>query len=122
MVEPMSDERLAEIGADVRQYKGTLLTRKRPNSAIAHRAELLAEVQRLRALTAGLRQHWGAQAENSQSAFPVRTRELAEQLAAMYSRVREPGCLPTPYHVVTRYESDWQRVEAEQQSEDGERG
>jgi len=42
----MSDERLAEIRACAENYNG-LLVQERPNSAIAHRAELLAEHDRL---------------------------------------------------------------------------
>lgn len=83
-----------------------------------------ADVQWLLKLTTGLRQHWGAQAKHFTSAFPARSREEAQQLAAMYGRIREPGCLPTPYHVVTRLEGDWQRddTDGEQQPEDGDRG
>lgn len=86
---------------------------------------LLAVLEQQQTLTTGLRQHWGAQAEHSKGAFPARSQEQAQQLAAMYSRTREPGCLPTPYHVVTRLEGDWQRADTapvEQQPEDGDRG
>lgn len=57
-----------------------------------------------------LRQEWGVQAEHSASAFPTRTEQVARELAAAYSRVREPGCKPTPHHAVTRFSSDWQRL------------
>lgn len=50
MAEPMNDERLAEIKAAAEQYRGSLTIRNKPNGAIAHRAELLAEVERLRAV------------------------------------------------------------------------
>ena len=56
---------------------------------------------------------WGVQAAHSDDAFPARTRELADKLAAEYSRLREPGCRPTPWHVVRRVRTDWQRVEPE---------
>jgi len=49
----MGEERLAEIRACAENYNG-LLVQERPNSAIAHRAELLAEVKRLRDLNAEL--------------------------------------------------------------------
>jgi len=49
VTEPMTDERLAEIEACAENYNGILVT-ERPNSAIAHRVELLAEVKRLRDL------------------------------------------------------------------------
>lgn len=50
MTEPMTDERLAEIDAAAEPYRGSPTVRRKPNSAIAHRGELLAEVKRLRAL------------------------------------------------------------------------
>lgn len=50
MTEPMTDERLAEIDDATRPYRRSPLIRRKPNSAIAHRDELLAEVKRLRAL------------------------------------------------------------------------
>jgi hypothetical protein len=43
----MTPERLAEITQFAEAYKGSGLVRGRPNSAIAHRGELLAEVRRL---------------------------------------------------------------------------
>jgi len=47
MTAPMTPERLAEIQAASTEYHRTWLIRHRPNSAIAHRRELLAEVERL---------------------------------------------------------------------------
>lgn len=95
---------------------------KHAQDAVTQATAAESELTETRALAAGLRQQWGVQAEHSQSAFPARTQELAEQIAAMYSRVREPGCPPTPHHVVTRYESDWRRLDAEQQPEGGDHG
>lgn len=43
----MTPERLAVIRAASIEYNGSLLARERPNSAIAQRRELLAEVDRL---------------------------------------------------------------------------
>jgi hypothetical protein len=45
----VTPERLAEITSAAAEYNGTLLVRKRPNSAIAHRGELLAHVRELTA-------------------------------------------------------------------------
>ncbi len=63
MSERMSDERLAEIKAcDADRNRRTV--RDRPNSAIAHRHELLAEVERLRTALSefgNVRTHWGVQ-------------------------------------------------------------
>jgi hypothetical protein len=62
---------------------------------------------------------WGVQSEHGDDAFPARTREVAEEMAAQYSRLREPGCLPTPWYVVRRVRTDWERVDVAQQPEDG---
>lgn len=83
---------------------------------------VLDELERLRTLTAGLRQHWGIQAEHSKNAFPAFNKEQAQSQAAHYSRLREPGCLPTPYYAVTRFEGDWQRVQADSAPQQPERG
>lgn len=48
MAEPMSDERLAEIRQAAEQYRGSTVVRRKRNGAIAHRAELLAELDRVR--------------------------------------------------------------------------
>jgi hypothetical protein len=50
----MPEARLEEIRAAAEQYAGSLLVRNKPNSAIAHRGELLAEIDRLGALLAEL--------------------------------------------------------------------
>lgn len=54
MTEPMTDERLAQIRTAAAQYAGTSLIRRRPNSAITHRQELLAEMDRCHARLAEL--------------------------------------------------------------------
>lgn len=71
----------------------------------------------VRAVAAELRQEFGVQAEHSTSAFRTRTEEDARSLAATYSRVREPGCKPTPHYAVTRFSSDWQRLPDEPTAE-----
>jgi hypothetical protein len=52
MTEPMAPERLAEIKDCDRTGYNALLVRRRPNSAIGHRRELLAEVARLQSIVA----------------------------------------------------------------------
>lgn len=116
------NRRLAQVPFDEHEHPGAACIPCELVRAVDDVSWLLKQLGQQQELPAGLRQQWGVQAEHSQSAFPARTQEVAEELAAMYSRVREPGCLPTPHHVVTRYESDWQRVTTDQQPEDGDHG
>lgn len=64
----------------------------------------------VRAVAPTLRQEWGVQAEHSAGASTTRTEANARALAAAYSRIREPGCKPTPHYPVTRFTGDWQRL------------
>lgn len=84
--------------------------------SISDVTKLLAKNEQQRAQLAELGNagvQWAVQAEHCDDAFPARTREVAELLAAQYSRLREPGCRPTPWHVVRRVRTDWERVEPE---------
>lgn len=103
MSEPMSDERLAEI----RELDGmapAIYIRERPRSAIAHRHELLLEVERLTAenarLLEGLRDRpvtWvctcGRMNSGPSCDFCPRTTTLPEQLLAV--KVRQPVTITT---------------------------
>lgn len=84
MIEPMRPERLEEIRAAAAQYHGTLLVRERPNSAIAHRAELLAEIKRITGLLVDAQE-----ANQIMRDAAKRQREITRQLT------HSPGACPT---------------------------
>lgn len=87
MTDPMAEERLAEIRAAAEQYRGSLIVRNKPNGAIAHRGELLDEVDRLDGHLAAIKK---AQAESV--AARRKLDEMHEQeVAELRARLAEIG-------------------------------
>jgi len=131
---PLDDERLAILYRWADVLRAEAITNPRvhedcrcdvdhPCTGLMYELDRIAEIERmaseLKQLCTQLAEignagvQWGVQAAHGDDAFPARTRELAQKLAAEYSRLREPGCRPTPWHVVWRVRTDWQRVEPE---------
>jgi len=88
MPEPMSDERLAEIRAWDAERNPTTV-RKRPNSAVAHRHELLAEVERARAELAAAT----ARAETAEAAYHRLDSAQAAEVAQLRLKLATRGDL-----------------------------